>query len=148
MGDKEPIESLTDVVAKHISDKIFKSIERFLDGDIHIKEVPKEGKDILQGMLKDPYQRSDKESEALHELRLRMAKEHPGIVWDTVEVMYRTFVLSKILLKHPHKQMPVLSKLGQQNVFHTMSADQFKMDLAKGYLGHEYDKLNPSEQAS
>ena len=121
MGTERQLTSVTDVVAKHISDKIFKSIESFLNGDTRIKDVPEQGKDILQSMLKDPHQRSAGESEALHELRVRLVKDHPGLVWDTVEVMYRTFVLSKILV-HPHKHLPVLTKLGQQNLFHTMSA--------------------------
>ena len=63
-------------ILKHISDSVYKKIEGFLAGK-PLNTVPKEGKDILQGLVKDPYQRTHTENEALHELQLRLKKNHP-----------------------------------------------------------------------
>ena len=136
-------DDLAYLAVKHISNAVYKKIEGFLGGQ-PFNTVPKEGKDILQGLIRDGYQRSHKESEALHELRLRLKKEHPTLMWDALEVAYRTFILGKIVLNTAHHSvLQSLSGVGQQKVFRDMAMRDFKYDLHHGYLPPEtYDQLH------
>ena len=84
-------DDLAYLAVKHISNAVYKKIEGFLSGQ-PLNTVPKEGKEVLQGLIRDGYQRSHKESEALHELRLRLKKDHPTLMWDALEVAYSTFI--------------------------------------------------------
>ena len=138
---------LTYLAVKHISNAVYKKIEGFLGGK-PFNTVSEQGKVILQGLIKDSYQRTHKESEALHELRLRLKKDHPTLAWDALEIAYRTFILGKIVLKSTkHSVLQSLSSVGQQKVFRDMAMKDFKFDLAHGYLPpEEYNQIHTAAE--
>ena len=122
----------------------YEEVLRWVKGGTY-KDLSTETKNLMQNLLKKTTHISREDQEKLDFVQTQL--KNAGVNWDHVEMVYRTFMLTKLIYK-PKKGAKVaeLSNLGKQERWRKMAEDSFKHDRDGGYLRKEWLQYSEAEQ--